>query len=221
LTDPVRLRQYRNTRLYRPLARTLRVYNRRLVEGLHARGFTDFSPGFPPLLSNLDVEGTRIVSETVSSVNPVKSIACKRGITVVNIRSLRMLMAHGFLRRIFEVFDRYRTPVDMVSTSEVSVSLTIDHTEQMGEIEAELSKIAEVSVLGGQAIICLVGDAIRETPGVSARVFAALKEINVRMISQGASLLNLSVVVEEGDLVRAVKLLHAEFFSQLDPEVFG
>ncbi len=114
-----------------------------------------------------DVEGTRIVSEAVSSVNPVKSIACKRGITVVNIRSLRMLMAHGFLRRIFEVFDRYRTPVDMVSTSEVSVSLTIDHTEQMSEIEAELSKIAEVSILGGQAIICLVGDAIRETPGVA------------------------------------------------------
>jgi len=168
-----------------------------------------------------EVEGTRIVSESVRSANPVKSIACKRDITVVSIRSLRMLMAHGFLRRIFEVFDRYRTPVDMVSTSEVSVSLTIDRTEQLAEIEAELSKIAEVSVLGGQAIICMVGDSIRETPGVSARVFRALKDVNVRMISQGASLLNLSLVVDGADLVPAVKLLHAEFFSQLDPEVFG
>jgi aspartate kinase len=168
-----------------------------------------------------DVEGTRIVAESVSSVNPVKSIACKRGITVVNIRSLRMLMAHGFLRRIFEVFDRYRTPVDMVSTSEVSVSLTVDRTEQMGEIEGELSRIAEVSVLGGQAIICLVGDAIRETPGVSARVFSALRDTNVRMISQGASLLNLSLVVDEGDLERSVRALHVEFFAELDPEVFG
>ncbi|NWF82236.1 MAG: lysine-sensitive aspartokinase 3 [Bryobacteraceae bacterium] len=169
-----------------------------------------------------DVEGTRIVAEAVPSrINPVKSIACKRGITIVNIRSLRMLMAHGFLRRIFEVFDRYRTPVDMVSTSEVSVSLTVDRTDQMSEIEAELSRIAEVSVLRGQAIICLVGDAIRETPGVSARVFASLRDVNVRMISQGASLLNLSFVVDEDDLVRAVKSLHAEFFSQLDPEVFA
>ncbi len=168
-----------------------------------------------------EVEGTKIVSEPVPSANPVKSIACKRDITVVNIRSLRMLMAHGFLRRIFEVFDRYRTPVDIVSTSEVSVSLTIDRTEQLGEIEAELSKIAEVSVLGGQAIICLVGDSIRETPGVSARVFKTLNDVNVRMISQGASLLNLSLVVDGADLVPAVKLLHDEFFSELDPEVFG
>lgn len=169
-----------------------------------------------------DIEGTRIVAEAVPSrINPVKSIACKRGITIVNIRSLRMLMAHGFLRRIFEVFDRYRTPVDMVSTSEVSVSLTVDRTDQMSDIEAELSRIAEVSVLGGQAIICLVGDAIRETPGVSARVFAALRDVNVRMISQGASLLNLSFVVDEEDLVRAVQSLHAEFFSELDPEVFA
>lgn len=169
-----------------------------------------------------EVEGTRIVAETVpSTINPVKSIACKRGITVVNVRSLRMLMAHGFLRRIFEVFDRFRTPVDMVSTSEVSVSLTIDRTDRMSDIESELARIAEVSVMSGQAIICLVGDSIRETPGVSSRVFAALSDVNVRMISQGASLLNLSVVVEEKDLVRAVASLHAEFFEELDPEVFA
>ena len=84
-----------------------------------------------------EVEGTRVVGDVVHSTNPVKSISCKRGITVVNVRSLRMLMAHGFLHRIFEVFDRYRTPVDMVTTSEVSVSLTIDHTQSLAEIETE------------------------------------------------------------------------------------
>lgn len=167
-----------------------------------------------------EVAGTLIVADKVECGNSVKSIACKRDITVVNIRSLRMLMAHGFLRRIFEVFDRYRTPVDMVSTSEVSVSLTIDHTQLLTDIEAELSKIAEVTVVHNQAVICLVGDALRETPGIAKRIFSALETVNIRMISQGASLLNVSVVVDGADLVRAVEALHREFFSELDPEVF-
>jgi aspartate kinase len=170
-----------------------------------------------------EVEGTRIIGEAVKSANPVKSIACKRGITTVNVRSLRMLMAHGFLRRIFEVFDRYKTPVDMVATSEVSVSLTIDQTNNLEEIRAELSKIAEITVENERAIVCLVGEAIRETPGVAARVFAALAGagVNVRMISQGASLLNISVVVDDGQVVDAVKALHEEFFSETDPAVFA
>lgn len=167
-----------------------------------------------------DVEGTLIVSEIVHSTNPVKSISCKRGITVVNIRSLRMLMAYGFLRRIFEVFDRYRTAVDMVATTEVSVSLTIDQTQALAEIEAELSKIAEVTVTPEQAVVCLVGEALSETPGIGARIFAALRNVNIRMISQGASRLNVSVVVNDDDLTRAVEALHQEFFSELDPRVF-
>jgi aspartate kinase len=170
-----------------------------------------------------EVEGTKIVGEVVCSTNPVKSIACKRGITTVNVRSLRMLMAHGFLRRIFEVFDRYKTPVDMVSTSEVSVSLTIDQTHLLDEILAELSKIAEVTVESQRAIVCLVGEAIRDTPGVAARVFASLARagVNVRMISQGASLLNISLVVDDSQVVDAVQALHAEFFAETDPEVFA
>ncbi len=170
---------------------------------------------------NPEVEGTLIVSREVVSGNPVKSIACKRGITVVHIRSLRMLMAHGFLRRIFEVFDRYRTPVDMVATSEVSVSLTIDQTHALDDITSELARIAEVSVVAGQSIICLVGDAIRDTPGVASRAFAALRDINIAMISQGASRRNLSVVVSDDALRGAVERLHEEFFSTLDPEVFA
>jgi len=165
-------------------------------------------------------EGTRIVGGTVPCANPVKAISSKQHVTVVNIRSARMLLAHGFLRRIFEVCDRYRTSVDIVTTSEVSVSLTLDNAEKLAEIQADLRQIAEVSVESDQAVICLVGDNIGFTPGVAARVFGALKEVNVRMISQGASLLNLSLVVAGADLTRAVKLLHDEFFPRLDPAVF-
>jgi aspartate kinase len=167
-----------------------------------------------------EVSGTRIVSAAVPCRNVVKSIACKRKITLVNVHSTRMLMAHGFLRRIFEVFDRHETAVDMVSTSEVSVSLTIDNTNALHAICQELSQFSEVSIEDGHAIVCLVGDNIRYTPGVAMRVFGALDGINIRMISQGASLLNLSFVVAEQDLYRSVKALHGEFFADLDPEVF-
>jgi aspartate kinase len=167
-----------------------------------------------------EVSGTRIVSAAVPCGNVVKSIACKRKITLVNVHSTRMLMAHGFLRRIFEVFDRYETPVDMVSTSEVSVSLTIDSSKSLESICQELGQFSEVSIEGAQAIVCLVGDNIRYTPGVALRVFSALDRINIRMISQGASLLNLSFVVADADVYRAVEALHREFFSQLDADVF-
>jgi aspartate kinase len=167
-----------------------------------------------------DVPGTRIVAEAVPCENTVKSIACKRKITVLDIHSTRMLMAHGFLRRIFEVFDRFETPVDMVATSEVSVSLTIDNSERLDEIVTELRQFADVANAREQAIVCLVGENIRDTPGVARRVFNALEGINIRMISQGASLLNLSFVVAEKDIARAVAALHEEFFSELDPAVF-
>ena len=167
-----------------------------------------------------DVPGTRITAESVPSSNVVKSIACKRKITVVNVHSNRMLMAHGFLRRIFDVFDRLETPVDMVATSEVSVSLTIDNVRNVDAILAELRQFAEASVEHDQVIVCLVGDDIRYTPGVARRTFNSLDGINIRMISQGASLLNLSFVVKEADLRAAVEALHREFFSQLDENVF-
>lgn len=167
-----------------------------------------------------EVEGTLIVAGTVPCRNPVKSIACKRDITVVEIRSLRMLMAHGFLRRIFEVFDRYQTPVDLVTTSEVCVAVTIDQQRHVADIERELARISDVRVLPGQAILCLVGDALRETPGIGARLFGALREINVRMISHGASFNNVSLVVRDEDVVPAVAALHEEFFREIDPEVF-
>ncbi len=166
-------------------------------------------------------EGTKIVPQTPPTTNLAKSIACKKNLTVVDISSTRMLMAHGFLHKIFEIFDRYQTPVDMVTTSEVSVSLTIDSTERLPEITRELSQFAEVHHENRQAIICVVGDNIRYTPGVAGRIFKAVEHVNVRMISQGASLRNVSFLVQEGDLKPAVEALHAAFFSQLDPEIFA
>jgi aspartate kinase len=160
-----------------------------------------------------EVEGTLIVAEAPPSSAPIRSIACKKNITLVNIVSTRMLMAHGFLRRIFEIFDRFGTPVDMLATSEVSVSLTIDNTRALAAIREEIGEFAEVTVEDGQAIVCLVGENIRKIAGTTARVFAALKDINVRMVSQGASLLNISLVVAAGDLNRAVESLHREFFD--------
>ena len=167
-----------------------------------------------------DVPGTRITAESVHCENVVKSIACKRKITTVNIHSTRMLMAHGFLHRIFEIFDRYETPVDMVATSEVSVSLTIDNTRHIDLILGELRQFAEATVEHDGVIVCLVGENIRYTPGVARRVFNSLEGINIRMISQGASLLNISFVVAETDLLRTVTALHEEFFATLDPNVF-
>jgi len=139
---------------------------------------------------------------------------------LVNIVSTRMLMAHGFLRRIFEVFDRYETPVDMLATSEVSVSLTIDNIRSLNAIRAELETFADVSIQENQAIVCLVGENIRRCDNVSARAFAALSGIRPRMVSQRASQLNLSMVVAASDLQRAVESLHREFFRTPDPASF-
>jgi aspartate kinase len=168
-----------------------------------------------------EVEGTRIMREPVPTANVAKSIACKKNIILLNIVSTRMLMAHGFLRRIFDIFDRYETPVDMVATTEVSVSLTIDNASRLKEITRELRQFADVSAEEDQAIVCVVGDNIRYTPGVAGRAFTALRDINIRMISQGASLLNLSMVVAQQDLKAAVERLHNDFFSNPDPAVFA
>ncbi len=166
------------------------------------------------------VDGTRITAEGPVTTSVAKSIACKKNIALVNIQSTRMLMAHGFLRRIFEIFDRHETPVDMIATSEVSVSLTIDNFGKLETIAAELRDFAEVEIEQDKAVLCLVGDNIRWQPGVAHRVFRALDPVNVRMISQGASLRNLGLVIAQSDLREAVERLHKEFFTDVDPEVF-
>ena len=167
-----------------------------------------------------EVSGTRIVAEAVPCANVIKVISCKKGIYIVNIRSTRMLMAHGFLQRIFESFSRAETAVDMLASSEVSVSLTIDNAVRLPEICQSLREFSDVTVEENHAIVCVVGDNLRHTPGVAARAFGALKGVNIRMISQGASVLNIGFVVAARDAENAVTLLHQEFFSSVDPAVF-
>ena len=165
-------------------------------------------------------EGTRITSQGVRSTNLFKAIAAKRRITIVDVVAARMLMAHGFLKSIFDVFDRHRCPVDVVSTSEVSISLTVDSNEAIPAVAADLRELADVKYEGRKAIVCLVGDNLRGTSGVAAKIFSAIADINVRMISQGASEINLTFVVEEDDVPEVVRRLHAAFFTEVDPAVF-
>jgi aspartate kinase len=162
--------------------------------------------------------GTKIVANPPRTNVPVKSIASKTGITVINIQSTRMLMAHGFLESIFSVFSRHKTSVDLVSTSEVAVSLTIDNTDQISSIVEELKKFADVAIYERKAIVCIVGDQMYSTAGVADRIFRALGDINVMMISQGASEINMSLVIEEEMVNNAVRRLHKEFFEPV-PEV--
>ncbi|HEX4997216.1 MAG TPA: lysine-sensitive aspartokinase 3 [Terriglobia bacterium] len=164
--------------------------------------------------------GTRITREAQKCSNPIKSIAMKRGITVVTVTSSRMLMAYGFLRSLFEVFDRRRTSVDMIATSEVSVSLTLDDTSALPAIIPDLEAFGEVTVDQNRTLICLVGANLKYTPGIASRIFSSIRDINVLMISHGASTINMSFLVDGQDADTAVRNLHAEFFQNLDPEVF-
>jgi aspartate kinase len=170
---------------------------------------------------NPKCEGTRITATAPKSRNTFKAIAAKKRITVVDVVATRMLMAHGFLKSIFEVFANHRCPVDMVSTSEVSVSVTVDSNESIAAIAADLSKLADVKYEGRKAIVCLVGENIRNTPGIAAKVFGAVADVNIQMISQGASEINISFVIDEPDVPQVVSRLHQVFFSDVDPEVFA
>jgi aspartate kinase len=165
-------------------------------------------------------EGTLIVGRAPRSRSTFKAIAAKNRITIVDVVAARMLGAHGFLKAIFDVFDRHHCSIDVVSTSEVSVSLTVDSNEAIPAIAADLEAIADVKYAGRNAIVCLVGENIRETPQIAARVFTALGDINVRMISQGASEINITFVIGEDDVPEALRRLHKEFFTEVDPEIF-
>src|SRR5689334_3341863 len=157
--------------------------------------------------------GTLVGPETETSPRTVKAIAHKMGVTTVQISSARMLGAYGFLRALFEVFDRHRTVVDVVTTSEVSVSLSLDDASALPAIVAELEQLGTVRVEKGRAIICVVGEGLRGTPGIAARVFSTISDINVTLISQGASSINFTFAIEEERVQEAVTRLHEEFFA--------
>jgi aspartate kinase len=152
----------------------------------------------------------------------VKSIAYKEGITLISIVSTRMFLAHGFLENVFDVFHKYRTVLHTVATSEVSISVTIDNRTHLDSIVRELQAFATVTVSDQKAIICVVGENLKTTPGVAARVLHAVAEVNINMISQGASEINISFVIDEHDIEPVVHNLHREFFANpaAFPEVF-
>jgi aspartate kinase len=131
-----------------------------------------------------------------------------------------MLMTHGYLSQIFAIFDKHQCPVDMVSTSEVSVSLTVDSNDKLPVIAADLGRLADVKYEGKKALVCMVGEDIRGQNGIAAQVFNAVRHVNVRMISQGASEINMSFMIEEDDAEEAVRSLHAAFFKDPDPGIF-
>jgi len=157
-----------------------------------------------------DAQGT-LISDT-SEKDGIKSIAAKDDITAIKIQSSRMLLAHGFLRRIFEVFERYKTSIDMITTSEVAVSLTIDDTTYLDDITKELLAFGSVDIDKNQTIICVVGDFGAEKHGYAARVLEAVKHIPIRMISYGGSDHNMSLLVSTSDKTEILRSLHNRLF---------
>ena len=157
--------------------------------------------------------GTLVGPQTETSPRTLKAIAHKAGVTTVQITSARMLGAYGFLRALFEVFERHRTVVDVVTTSEVSVSLSLDDDSTLPEIVEELRKLGSVSVEKGLAIICVVGEGLQGQPGIAAKVFSTISDINVTLISQGASRINFTFAIEEARVKEAVRRLHEAFFA--------
>jgi aspartate kinase len=160
-----------------------------------------------------DGGGTVITADSPVD-EPLAALACKRHATVVDITSTRMLMAHGFLRRVFEVFERCRTPIDVVSTSEVSISVTIDDARRLDAITAELSTFAEVCVEHDMAILCAVGDGLRRDPRLASRILGSLEQFPLRMVSQAASRRNVTVVLHDAVAAAAMVHLHGIFFRR-------
>ena len=165
-------------------------------------------------------EGTRITATPPPCASPFKSIAAKKKLTIIDIVASRMLLAHGFLKMVFDIFDKHKCAIDMVSTSEVSISVTVDSRESLPAICEELGRIADVKYESDKALICLVGEDIRGQSGIAAQVFAAVSHVNIRMISQGASEINMSFMINEEDVEEAVQSLHRKFFAAADPGIF-
>ena len=159
-----------------------------------------------------EVAGTRITADGRQH-DGLTALACKRGLTVVDITSTRMLMAHGFLRRLFEVFERFKTPVDVVTTSEVSVSVTVDNVRRLEDIVNNLRTFADVRVEPDMAIVCVVGENLRGETALFARAVTSLGDIPLRLVSQAASRRNITFVLRDGDVPTAMHQLHEAFFA--------
>ncbi len=166
-------------------------------------------------------DGTLIAGRTCApgeksgngKVRSICAIASKKNITALFISSPRMLMAHGFLAKVFSVFDKHKTPIDLIATSEVSISLTIDSTENLEDIKKDLSELGDLHIMENTAIVTVVGRQFRERSGIAGEVFTALNNVNILVISGGASEINLSFLVMSNDADRAVQQLHGHFYG--------
>ena len=158
-----------------------------------------------------DAPGTTINND--ADPGTIKAVAAKENITAIKIKSSRMLLAHGFLRKVFEIFESYQTPIDMICTSEVGVSMSIDNTKHLNEIVHDLKKYGTVTIDPGMCIICVVGDMDWENIGFEARAMDAMRDIPVRMISFGGSNYNISFLIKESDKKRALQALQDNLFK--------
>lgn len=165
------------------------------------------------LLNTMEPQAAGTLITNDSERGKIKSIAAKDGITAIKVQSSRMLLAYGFLRRVFEVFERYKTPIDMITTSEVAVSVTIDETRNLDDIIKELNNFGSVEVDSNQTIVCVVGDFGADKHGYASRVFESLKHIPIRMISYGGSSYNISMLVDDKHKVEALRSLHSRLFE--------
>ncbi|WP_099366252.1 aspartate kinase [Sphingobacterium sp. 1.A.4] len=165
------------------------------------------------LLNTMDPNayGT-LISKDGGQKGFIRAVAAKDEITAIHIHSSRMLLAYGFLRKIFEIFERYKTPIDMITTSEVAVSLSIDDTKNLGDIIREVEDFGRVSVDRNQTIICVVGDFGANTHGYAARVLDAVKHLPLRMVSYGGSDYNVSILLDSEHKVEALRSLHNRLF---------
>ena len=171
--------------------------------------------GIPVRLLNTmqpEAEGTTISNKT--EYGKIKAVAAKDNIIAIKIKSSRMLLATGFLRKVFEIFESYQTPIDMVCTSEVGVSMSIDNSAHLGEIVDELKKYGTVTVDTGMCVVCVVGDLDWSNIGFETQVLEAMKNIPVRMISYGGSNYNISFLIKEEDKKRALQALSTELFNK-------
>ncbi len=160
-----------------------------------------------------DAKGTLITRERPVSDRPLTAVASKKSVTVVDITSTRMLMAHGFLARIFQAFETHRTAVDVVTTSEVSVSVTVDDARRLPEIAAELREVAEVTREDKMAIVCAVGDGLQRDPTFVSHLLGSLGDVPIRMVSQAAARRNITLVIREADMETALIRVHERFFG--------
>ncbi|HXF42292.1 MAG TPA: lysine-sensitive aspartokinase 3 [Pyrinomonadaceae bacterium] len=162
---------------------------------------------FDPLAS-----GTLITAHSDETPNLIKSIAHKSGITILRITSARMLGAYGFMSAVFQVFDRHRVVIDVISTSEVSVAMTIDNAQNLDRVVEELKRLGEVVIEPDNAVVCVVGEGLRASKGLAAKIFSTISDINIALVSHGASEVNLTFVVRDDVVSEVIRRLHKEFF---------